>query len=78
MLAGQTRCQAGSIELTKNEWSRACNLSDRYCHYVFNECTTPSPRLLRVQNQLRKLMATAEGGVIIDEIKILRAADKNS
>ncbi len=68
------RAGVGDIELTENEWSRACNLRDRYWLYVVYDCGTPNPRLLRVQNPFYKLIATAKGGVIIDETEVLRVA----
>src|SRR5579884_1294400 len=68
------RAGVGDIELTENEWSRACNLRERYWLYVVFDCGTPSPRLFRVQDPFRQLLATAKGGVIIDEAEILRVA----
>ncbi len=44
------RAGVGDIELTENEWSRACNSRDRYWLYVVYDCGTSNPRLLRVQN----------------------------
>ncbi len=70
------RAAVGDIELTENEWSRACNLRERYWLYVVYECGTPGPRLLRVCDPFRKLIATAKGGVIIDESEILGAAER--
>ena len=69
------RAGIGDIELTENEWSRSCNLRDRYWLYVVYNCGTPNPRLLRVQDPFRKLIATAKGGVIIEENEIIGAAD---
>jgi hypothetical protein len=68
------RAGACDIELTENERSRACNLRERYWLYVVYDCGTPNPRLLRVQDPFRKLIATAKGGVIIDETGVLRYA----
>ena len=70
------RAGIGDIELTENEWSRACNLRDRYWLYVIYDCGTPNPRLLRVQDPFRKVIATAKGGVIVDETAIFGAAEK--
>ena len=72
--AVEGRAGIGDIELTDNEWSRGCNLRDRYWLYVVFECGTSNPRLLRVQNPFMKLIANAKGGVIIDETEIFRAA----
>src|SRR5579885_2928936 len=68
------RVGIGDIELTENEWSRACNSRDGYWLYVVYDCGTPNPRLFRVQDPFKKLIATAKGGVIIDEREVLRAA----
>ncbi len=65
----------GDIELTENEWSRACNERGRYWLYVVYNCGTPNPRLLRVQDPFRKLIATAKGGVILDETEIFAHAE---
>ena len=43
------RVGVGDIELTENEWSRACNSRDKYWLYVVYDCSTSSPRLLRVR-----------------------------
>lgn len=69
-----SRTGVGDIELIENEWSGACNLRDRYWLYVFYGCGTPSPRLLQVQDPFYKLIASAKGGVIIDESEIVRSA----
>jgi len=69
------RAGVGDIELTGNEWSRGCNLRDRYWLYVVFDCGTPRPRLFRVQDPFYKLVATARGGVIIDESEIARSAE---
>jgi hypothetical protein len=74
-LEAKSRTGIGGIELTENEWSRACNLRDRYWLYVVFECGTPNPRLLRVENPFMKLLANAKGGVIIREREIFSAAE---
>jgi len=63
-----------NIEITENEWSRACNLRDRFWLYVVYNYGTPNPRLLRVQDPFYRLIASSKGGVLIDEGEILRAA----
>ncbi len=69
------RAGVGDIELTENEWSRACNLRERYWLYVAYNCGTASPRLLRVRDPFHKLVTTAKGGVIIDEEEIFRTGE---
>jgi superfamily II DNA or RNA helicase/DNA-binding XRE family transcriptional regulator len=70
------RAGVGDIELTENEWAKSCNLRERYWLYVVFDCGTPTPRLVRVQDPFRKLVANAKGGVIIDEKEIFAAGEK--
>ena len=51
------RAGTGNIEMSENEWTRACNLRDRYWLYVVFDCATPSPRLVRVRDPFAKLIA---------------------
>jgi hypothetical protein len=69
------RAGVGDIELTENEWGRACILRDHHWLYVVYHCGTPNPRLLCIQNPFYKLIATAKGGVIVDETQIFGAAE---
>ena len=68
------RAGIGDIELTENEWAKACNLRERYWLYVVFGCTSPQPRLLRVRDPFDKLIVRAKGGVVIEESEILEAA----
>jgi hypothetical protein len=69
------RAAIGDIELTENEWIRACNLRERYWLYVVFDCASPYPRLLRVQDPFSKLIVKAKGGVRIDESEVFSAAE---
>ena len=51
------RARAGDIELSENEWAKACNLRDRYWLYAVYDCATPRPRLVRVRDPFAKLLA---------------------
>jgi hypothetical protein len=44
---------------------------------VVYDCGTLNPRLSRVQDPFKKLIATAKGGVTIDEKEIIGAAEAN-
>ena len=44
------RARSGSVEMSDNEWAKACNLRDRYWLYVVFDCATPHPRLVRVRD----------------------------
>jgi len=68
------RASVGDIELTENEWVKACNLREQYWLYVVYDCASAQPRLLRVQDPFHKLLFRAKGGVVIDEQEIFGAA----
>lgn len=59
------RIGIGEIELTENEWARACILRERYWLYAVFECGGSQPRLFRVQDPFAKLIAKASGSVVI-------------
>jgi superfamily II DNA or RNA helicase/DNA-binding XRE family transcriptional regulator len=66
------RAEIGEIELTENEWARACNERGRYWLYVVFGCGTPMPRLHRVRDPFGSLLSRAKGGVVITAEEILR------
>ncbi len=69
------RVGVGEVELTENEWIKACNQRDRYWLYVVFDCGTPHPRLLRVRDPFGKLVVKAKGSVRIDGAAIFGAAE---
>ena len=44
------------VELTDNEWAKACNMRGNYWLYVVFDCATPNPSLVRVQDPFGKLL----------------------
>ena len=50
------RAGTGTIEMSENEWWKACNLRDRYWLYVVFDCATPRPRLVRVHDPFARLI----------------------
>jgi hypothetical protein len=46
----------GMIEVTDNEWARACNLRHDYWLYVVYHCAGSMPQLIRVQDPFDKLL----------------------
>jgi len=50
------RAAIGEIEVTDNEWARACNLRADYWLYVIYHCATPTPQMVRVQDPFEKLL----------------------
>jgi superfamily II DNA or RNA helicase len=68
------RATSGAVEVTENEWAKACNLRDRYWLYVVFDCATPQPRLVKVQDPFGRLLAKAKGSMLIAASEILMAA----
>jgi len=54
------RARVGDVDISENEWAKACNLRERYWLYVVYDCATPNPRLLRIQNPW-KLVISGRG-----------------
>jgi superfamily II DNA or RNA helicase/DNA-binding XRE family transcriptional regulator len=71
------RAGIGEIEVSENEWAKACNLRDRYWLYVVFNCAGAHPELHRVQDPFGKLIARAKGGVVVDAASILQTAERN-
>ena len=46
----------GGVEVSNNEWARACILREGYWLYVVFDCATPHPRLLRIRDPFGKLL----------------------
>ena len=69
------RAGAGEIELSENEWTRACNLRGKYWLYAVFDCAAASPRLFRVQDPFSRLIAKARGSVAISYGDIARCAE---
>ena len=57
------RAASGTVEISDNEWARACNLRDAYWLYVVFDCATPRPRLLRVCDPVGRLIARSRESV---------------
>lgn len=68
------RAGIGDVEITQNEWAKACNLRERYWLYVAFNCASPQPRLLRIQDPFGKLLVQARGGGLVNEDQIFKAA----
>jgi superfamily II DNA or RNA helicase/DNA-binding XRE family transcriptional regulator len=68
------RAGVGEVEVSANEWAKACNLRQGYWLFAVYDCATPNPRLLRVQDPFGMLIAKAAGGVLIDARAIMEAA----
>lgn len=69
------RAQTGDIEVSSNEWAKACNMRNGYWLYAVYDCATPAPRLVRVQDPFGNLLAKAKGSVLISAKEILLSSD---
>jgi hypothetical protein len=68
------RAGTGDIEVSANEWAKACNLRDGYWLYAVYDCASPSPRLVRVQDPFGRLLAKSKGSVLIGAREIAESA----
>ena len=50
------RAETGNVEMSGNEWAKACNLRDEYWLYVVFNCASARPRLVRVRDPFTKLL----------------------
>ena len=57
------RAGSGGIEMSENEWAKACNLRAEYWLYVVYDCATPRPRLVRVCDPFGKLLVRSRPSV---------------
>lgn len=55
------RAGTGDVDISDNEWAKACNLQDRYWLYVVFDCGKPVQRLIRIQNPWNKMIARIRG-----------------
>jgi hypothetical protein len=70
------RANTGDVEVSANEWAKACNLRDGYWLYAVYDCATPSPRLVRVQDPFGRLLAKAKGSILLSASQIFECGDK--
>ena len=57
------RAGSGSVEMSDNEWAKACNLRTDYWLYVVYDCATPRPRLIRVCDPFAKLLVRSRASI---------------
>jgi hypothetical protein len=68
------RSDTGDIEVSANEWAKACNMRQGYWLYAAYGCATPSPRLVRVQDPFGNLLAKAKGSFLISAKQVSDAS----
>jgi superfamily II DNA or RNA helicase/DNA-binding XRE family transcriptional regulator len=58
------KAQAGNVDISENEWAKACNLRDQYWLYVVYDCGSSYPRMIRIRNPWAKLLAKIRGFIL--------------
>ena len=69
------RAETGDIEVSANEWAKACNMRQGYWLYAVYNCGTPSPHLIRVQDPFGNLLAKVKGSVLISAGQVMDASE---
>jgi len=65
------RAEVGPIEISANEWAKACNLGTAYWLYVVFNCAAESPTLYRIQDPFNSLIAKLKGSLLIDHQQVM-------
>ncbi len=71
------RSGIGDVDLTENEWSKACNQRDRCWPNVVFDCGTAEPGFLRVQDPFKKLVVESKRAVIGTAQDVLTASESD-
>ena len=73
----EVKGRAGSeaVQVSENEWAKACDLREQCWLYVAFDCASPRPRLLKVRDPFGRLLAKTKGGVMIAASEIVSAAE---
>lgn len=69
------RAATGDIEVSANEWAKACNMRQGYWLYAAYNCATSTPRLVRVQDPFGNLLAKAKGSVLVSASAVVEAGE---
>lgn len=68
------RAGLGDVDISENEWAKACNLREWYWLYVVFGCASSQPRLIRIQDPWSKLL-TKVRGFVLNQQEIVFYAD---
>ena len=71
------RARASEIEISENEWAKACILREHYWLYVVYHRASNSPELVRIQDPFKKLLARTKGSVLISAGENLQAGGES-
>jgi hypothetical protein len=64
------------VDVSENEWAKACNLREQYWLYVVFDCASPRPRLQRIKDPWGVLTARIRG-FTLDQEMISRVAEED-
>ena len=70
------RAGVGDVDISENEWAKACNLREKYWLYIVFDCASSQPRLIRIQDPWSKLL-TRVRGFVLDQDEIFLYAASN-
>ena len=70
------RAGTTGVELTENEWAKACNLRAEYWLYVVFDCATPRPRLMKIRDPWGALVWRQRGVIRIEAAVLAAAAEQ--
>lgn len=68
------RAGVGDVDVSENEWAKACNLRERYWLYVVFDCASSHPRLICIHDPWEKLL-TRVRGFVLNQQEILYCAE---
>ncbi len=69
------RAGVGDVDISENEWAKACNLRKEYWLYVVLNCASSHPRLMRINDPWIKLVAKARS-FVLDETEIILMSEE--
>jgi hypothetical protein len=70
------RAGVGDVDISENEWAKACNLRERYWLYVVFDCSSAQPRLHCIQDPWSKLIVAARSYTVHSK-SILQLAEES-
>jgi superfamily II DNA or RNA helicase/DNA-binding XRE family transcriptional regulator len=62
------RAGVGDVDISDNEWAKACNLRQDYWLYVVFHCASAQPRLLRIKDPWGTLIASVRGYTLKQDV----------
>ncbi|GHT30743.1 hypothetical protein FACS1894214_1180 [Planctomycetales bacterium] len=67
------RAKNADVEMTGNEWAKACNLRNRYWLYAVFNCAESHPQLVKVQDPFYNVLVRESGSITITHSQMIKA-----